>query len=147
MTAEKLTAKALDRMARKVAKIIEKGAHVVLLGAPDTTHPSGLSMSEIMAIHEYGTDTIPERAPVKKTVDTHRDKYTKRLAAASKKALSAGGKAGYERLGVEAVSDIQRTIKSRVDPGLAESTIAKKGSDVPLIDDGDLWQAYSYEVI
>jgi hypothetical protein len=52
----------------------------------------------------------------------------------------------YGRIGMVAVGDVQRRIVQRIPPPNAPSTIAKKGSDVPLIDTGRLRQSVDYTV-
>ena len=49
-------------------------------------------------------------------------------------------------LGQKYVGQIQARISAGIPPPLAESTIARKGSSVPLIDTGQLRSAVTYEV-
>ncbi len=134
---------------RIVARKVKAGAAEVFIGAPPTTHePSGLPMSQIMAIHEYGTATVPERAPFKKTMAAHRAEYKKGLERAAATAVNTKSLIDYERLGAKAVDDVQQTIRDRLSPALAESTVTatNKRSDVPLLDTANMLQAIDYEV-
>ena len=145
--AEPLTPQSFRQALRIVARKVKAGAAEVFIGAPPTTHePSGLPMSQIMAIHEYGTATVPERAPFKKTMAAHRAEYKKGLERAAATAVNTKSLIDYERLGAKAVDDVQQTIRDRLSPALADSTIAAKGSDVPLLDTANMLQAIDYEV-
>ena len=111
----KLSPDSFGRAFADVARLVRKAAHSVLLGAPDAVHHSGLEMAELMAVHEYGStdDRIPERAPIRKSIQNNRDRYIKLLGKAAGKYLDKRNLEGYEKLGVVAVSEIQRTIIAR----------------------------------
>ena len=49
-------------------------------------------------------------------------------------------------LGMALVGDVQQRIRNRIPPPNAPYTIARKGSDVPLIDTGRLRQSIDFVV-
>lgn len=101
------------------------------------------------AAQELGTDTIPARPFLRRTVDT-----SEREVGAFARSLAAGivaGRLGAEqaldRLGLWFQSRIQQSItsaRSWATP-LAPPTVARKGSSAPLIDTGTMRASISYE--
>lgn len=113
-----------------------------------TVAGSDLTLATIAAINEFGTDKIPSRPFLRSTVDTNRDEYAEDIADAFKAVLDGKAplEAGLNKLGLKAVRDVQRTIKSNDFARNAPSTIAAKGSTSPLIDTGRLRQSIDYEI-
>jgi len=144
--AEPLTAKSLEKAMRIVIDHMEDAEVSVLIGVPNARHYSGLTFSQLMGIHEFGGGNVPERAPFRKTLRANQEKYKRGLAKAAEAAIASGTLVKYEQLGATAADDVRLTIKKRLSPALADSTIARKGSDVPLIDTGSLWQSIGHEV-
>jgi hypothetical protein len=100
--------------------------------------------------NEFGTDDghVPERSFLRSTLDENRTKYAGLMATAAKKVLrGASIRNAYGLVGRRIVFDVQRRISSRIDPPNAPSTIARKGSTVPLVDSGALRSAVDFEVI
>lgn len=108
----------------------------------------GLTNAELMVIHEFGAGHVPERAPLRTTFDAKEKEWF----ALSRKLLSAliADKVTAEQalglLGAQAVADIQAQIREGLPPPNAPSTIARKGSSVPLIDTAQLIRALSWAV-
>ena len=110
---------------------------------------AGLSIPQIAAINEFGTDKIPARPFLYSTVDENRDKINLALAKQYEKIL-AGTTTVYTGLSI-----IGTYVKKLVDdkigtlrfPPNAPSTIAAKGSDKPLIDFGQMRAALQYKVV
>lgn len=109
---------------------------------------SSLTLAALWFIHEYGTDHVPERAPLRKTMIARRDEIAVLL-----RKIAAGiyaGKVDPEQamglLGLRVVSWIKLTITSGVDPANAPSTIARKKSSKPLVDDGQLVNSVTHLV-
>lgn len=110
---------------------------------------AGSDMVMIAAVHEYGSDSrnIPERAPIRTTVDEAEQEVLDDLEAAIGKVLDGADiEQSLEVVGEKWAGRIKERIPQRLDPPNAPATIARKGSDVPLIDEGRLRNSYSYAV-
>jgi phage gpG-like protein len=111
----------------------------------------------VATIHEFGaviarggrTYRVPERSFIRSTVDAHAKKYTSLAARLAGRVLD--GKMDIEKalalLGQVVKADIIRAINRGIEPALAPSTIAQKGSSKPLIDTGALKQSLDYQVV
>lgn len=107
----------------------------------------GSKLVKIAAANEFGTRKIPARSFLRATVDLNVGKYTLLLEqVADKLILGIPPDQAVGIVGAVAVGDIQRRIRDRIAPPNAAYTIAKKGSDVPLIDTGRLRQSIDYTV-
>ena len=108
------------------------------------------TLAEIAAVNEYGSEDghIPERSFLRSTYDEGRERY----AGLAQQAVTdhVDGRRdirqGLERLGMVGVADVQERIRRGIPPANAPSTIARKGSDKPLIDTGRLRQSIDYVV-
>ena len=120
-------------------------------------HPSGISMVELAAIHEFGSPAagIPERSYIRRTMDLKHDaveSMVRRTAAAYLKGKVELAQA-LGLLGQFLVAQVKNTITSeQVVPKLEDSeagrrTIKRKGSHVTLVDHGQLLNAISYEIV
>jgi len=135
---------------------ISKGSVKVGLLQNAGTTPDGTPLTEIGAVHEFGTldGHIPQRSWLRSTfrrTDAARKQFTAELV---KKVLK--GSVSVERalglLGAWAVARVQETIVQRLTEGPenqanAPSTIAAKGSSTPLVDTGQLKNAISFQVV
>jgi len=137
----------LKRMKEANAKlfvgITEKAGSVGAKGS------EGLTVADIATFNEFGTDRTPERSFLRGWFDENEAK-SKVMASRMMQSVVAGKRTtrqALEVLGLAFVGGIQQRISKRIDPENAASTIAKKGSDVPLIDTGQLRSAITYVVI
>ena len=120
---------------------------VLQSAAPEPSAPA-VSLASIALQHEVGAG-VPRRPFMSIAFERNRSQ----LQSLSKRILRriAGGslrvKRGIELLGEKHKNDIQRVIGNR---GLlkanAPETVARKGSDAPLIDTGHLRQQINFEV-
>lgn len=98
--------------------------------------------------NEFGTSRIPERSFLRSTFDEGLRVYKDTSKKAAVFAIRTG--ASFDKalaiLGLKVSSDVKETIRSRIDPANAPSTIAKKGSSTPLIDTGQLLNSIDFEV-
>lgn len=106
------------------------------------------SLVAYAAANEFGVHPrIPERSFLRSTLISRQSAYIKQIARAVRKLLDGfTPDIAFGRLGMLAVSDVQRTIRNRVPPPNAPMTIARKGSDTPLIDTGRMRQSIDYVV-
>ena len=100
------------------------------------------------AANEFGTEDIPERSFLRRTVDTRRadiatviEKSFEQVVAGRLTPEAAGA-----RLGAWVQAAVRKTIQSHVPPPNAPATIAKKGSSATLIDEGRLRQGITFNV-
>lgn len=109
----------------------------------------GPTLNEVMLIQEFGSEkaNIPERAPLRSTIDLEASTVEKAFVRLVGKSLDAGDRAnvvlhgGLLAIGTYVVGRIQARISDGIAPPNAPSTIARKGSSTPLIDTGRLRQA------
>lgn len=140
------------KIIKQVAEMKRATVRVGVMG--DAGDEKGVSLAEIAAFHEFGTSTIPERSFLRSTFFGHgADGLAKMCATLSKAILE--GKMDETRalglLGLWAVSEVRKTIRDRLttgpeDQALAPATSARKGSTLPLVDDGDLIRAITHVV-
>lgn len=115
-------------------------------------HNSGLNRATLMAIHEFGAPAanIPERAPIRRTYDRNLARYAAQLEAGVARILAGGATLDQvlDALGAQMALDVRNAIRgSQLPPPNAPSTIAKKGSAIPLIDYGELITSIGHEVV
>lgn len=109
-----------------------------------------LTLAEVMTVHEFGSDDgrIPERPTFRPAFDKNRDKYTRELRKGLGRVIDGDSTIDQElgRLGARMAGDIVQEITTITEPPLSPVTIAKKGSDKPLIDTGRARQSVDFEV-
>lgn len=118
---------------------------VGIQGAEADADHGGISTVRLAAVHEYGSmdGRIPSRSFLRSTADRNDAKYRRQLARAARRLVKDpegfNARAELFQLGETVRADVIQTIKSRIPPPNALSTIrAKRGEDVPLIDTGQL---------
>jgi HK97 gp10 family phage protein len=113
------------------------------------TKQGGLSMPEIAAANEFGTDKIPARPFMTTAFDENRSRINDFTRKEYDKIIS--GKQTTERalgrIGIAMVGLIQKKIRQIIYPPLAPSTIKAKGSSKPLIDFGQMIQSVREKVV
>jgi len=146
----------------QLEKLVEglSAKHYVDVGiiGENTETESGLTIAGIGAVHEFGTDkagrgnstTIPERSFIRMPLNKKQGEIQKQVEGRLEGHLARGDvKAVFKDIGVAAYGAIQEAFDTR---GFgtwkenADSTVQRKGSDAPLIDDGTLRQSISSEV-
>jgi len=151
----KVTAKMTggERAVKYLARLVEAAKVEVKVGVlGGATYPKGgPPVAMIAAIHEYGTDKIPQRSFLRSTLA---EKHREWSAAAGLKFRDTGYLLEALRFaGVVAAKDVQEKITWGIDPALQENTVAAKRKrgrqepDIPLVATGAMQEAISYEVI
>lgn len=103
-------------------------------------HTEGLSVADIATFHEFGTQTVPQRSFIRAWFDEKQEEIQAILkaelsqAATGKRPLAQA----LDRAALRLEGSVKERIRQRIPPPLAPATIARKGSDVPLIDRGQL---------
>ena len=132
----------------------------VKVGALESAGPhedSDLTVAEILSIHEFGAPSakIPERAPIRKTMDGKRQEINSTIDSLYGKILD--GKIDVDKalgvLGLDVKRKIQQTIRDGLSPPWAQSTLEAKSRKsggivavVPLIDSGQTIKSIDYHV-
>lgn len=107
----------------------------------------GLTVLDVAIFNEFGLG-VPERSFLRAWIDENEAQNSELLRRAAKMALK-GDKTLHEALellGMKFAGGIQQRIAQGISPANAPATIAKKGSDKPLIDTGQLRQAITHAV-
>ncbi len=126
---------------RKMARLSKKRLSVGIVD--DQSADGDFSMADLMAVHEFGSmdGHIPERKPIRHTAEKNRADYMKELETATDRVLTkkATAEGELKKLGERVRGDIVRAIQND-ELGIpnAPSTIAQKGSSLPLVDTGAL---------
>lgn len=109
----------------------------------------GVDLLDIAVWNEVGTDTIPARPFMRQSADGNKAAIEKMCKAQLQKvAQGETAEQALNAIGVTQKELIRDTItksKSWAEAN-AESTIKKKGSDVPLIDESHLLQSVNYVI-
>lgn len=132
---------------------VDKGFKAVvarLEGHPFVRVSIDEALMDLAIIHEFGAPAahIPQRSFFRATIDANADKI-KALLLKGATDVFLGKRNSDEVLGALGefvVGKMQATIRSRIAPPNAPSTLKQKNGDVPLIDEGDLFDAIEYQV-
>lgn len=126
-------------------------AHVKV-GILDDSDHDGVGMSELGAIHEYGSPAagIPERSFIRRTLSEKEDQIAKMQGKLANAVVTKNMpiEQALDQLGAMVASEIKKTITSGepIPPPLKPATIAAKGSDRPLVDTGRLVGSITHKV-
>ncbi len=146
---------------QNVLKLSQSGAYcqVGVQGAPAAANHNkspGITIADIANIHEYGktftvgdrTIVIPQRSFIRAAVDEFHNAIQKRatLIGTGVVLLKFTKQQGLELIGAYAVGIMKQRIADRISPPNRPSTKKRKGSDVPLIDTGQLRGAITYKI-
>lgn len=144
-----------QRIVRDLRKLPKMHAKVGVLASKggNAQHSSGITLIELMAIHEFGSPAagIPERKPIRsafKKNDPELRKLTVRLAKAIINNTMSQEQA-LEVLGAWGATQIKNNIAqgAHLKPANAPATVAAKGSTRPLVDTGRLLGSINHEVV
>jgi hypothetical protein len=134
---------------KRLARGLERSVNVGIPKSETATYEDGMTVQEVAAINHEGTDDgrIPARKFIAVPLDGRtRDvrKMTERIA----KGILEGRPPEpiLNAYGQWAVNRVVAFINSRRYAKNAQSTIDKKGSDLPLVDDGILKSKITYQV-
>lgn len=143
----------LRDLANAIDSISQKSVYIGVIGN-NSGREGELNNAQLMAIHEFGTEHIPERAPIRKTMAKNGDSYGTMFEKAIKGVLEGKFDADVilNKIGVQVSGDVVKEIQDGLTPDISDSTKARRikgdgdGEMKPLIDTGALVQSISYEV-
>lgn len=115
--------------------------------ADSGSYENGATLAEVAAYNELGTSSTPARPFMRKSFENH-EKELQSACDQVNKTLAKGGttQQALDELGAFVKGLVQEEIVSGDFAPNADSTIAKKGSDKPLIDTGFMRQSVNYQV-
>lgn len=140
----RLQRRAIDAAGRNLA--VEVG----IFSEAGQHEKSDLSVAAIGAIHEYGTELIPERSWLRRTLVNTRKEISSRMTNVARSVMRGDTPLhdGLDALGAETVRDIRHTIiDTMIPPPLAPATVYRKGHDHPLIETEQLVDAVSHRIV
>ncbi len=124
---------------------------VGVLGGTHEGDGEVISNIALARIHEYGTETIPERSFIRSTLFEQRPAIIELIKILKHDIYT--GKTTVEKALGEIGLQVQTLIRGKINDGdstwepLKPSTIARKGSDKPLIDTGQLLKSIVFKVM
>lgn len=115
--------------------------------ADSGNYENGATLAEVAAYNELGTSSTPARPFMRKSFENH-EKELQNACDQVNKTLVKGGttQQALDELGAFVKGLVQEEIVNGDFAPNAESTIAKKGSERPLIDTGFMRQSVNYQV-
>lgn len=112
-------------------------------GAAQHNGAEGLTVADVATFHEFGTRTVPQRSFIRGWFDENQEfvaeTLRKQFAAVAEGKRDA--ETAAERCALAFEGGIKQRISRGIPPALSPTTIARKGSSVPLIDTGQLRNA------
>lgn len=110
------------------------------------SYDNGTEVLQVAAIHEFGTMDIPIRAHVRPAYDENKEKISSFSAKQLGKVIDGEQTAieGIKKVGEYHTGQIKKKIKDGPFKPLAPQTIARKKSDKPLIDTGQMIQSVQH---
>ena len=126
----------------------------VKLGALPGEYKNGEKVSDVLAINHFGSETIPPRPVLRMGAERIAGKFVKERLKAYMTDVIRNPKDAkrletvlLQDMGRQAVAEAKKIIENGGDlQRNAPSTIAKKGFNHPLYEDGTLLKKLSYEV-
>jgi hypothetical protein len=153
---------ALQARAKKMARVVTLtvGIHEAegqrtkivpaqgLLAGIGKNAPNGVTVIDVANWMEFGTSKIPARSFIRAWADETQREDRKQIKSVMTAALAGGitEDQGLEILGLRFVGSIQERISKGIPPKLAQSTIDRKDSSVPLINTGQLRASVTFHV-
>lgn len=107
----------------------------------------GMSNVEMGTLHEFGIG-VPERSFIRATIDAYEKPITEKLATFGQRVVlgELSEDAALGLVGEYAVGLIKGRIQSHIPPPNAPETIAKKGTETPLIEHGTLFSSITWRL-
>ena len=101
------------------------------------TYDGGITVAGVYAVHEFGTQDgrVPARSTLGPTMDANMDSYEADAVAITKRVQDGSNpRQELQKLALRMETDVKKAITDLREPELKPATIARKGSDNPLID-------------
>lgn len=106
-----------------------------------------ITLADVAAWNEFGTERSPSRPFMRQTVKDYQSQITKHANKAVKAAIHGGGaEEALNSIGSFTKGKMQQEIRNGEWEPNSPYTIARKGSDKPLIDTGRMRQSIVYVI-
>lgn len=111
-------------------------------------HGDEVTVADVAAWNEFGTETIPERSFLRAWFDENIDRAREALHRLMLRVVEGKltKEQALEQFGLWVQGEIQKRIAQGISPPNAQSTINAKGSSKPLIDTGQLRSSVTFGV-
>jgi hypothetical protein len=105
-----------------------------------------LNLIDIVIWMEFGTKTIPERSFIRATADAIHEEIREYIAELVGQIYDGTMtvEVALDRVALKVIAKTKDRIRHGIDPPLALSTVARKGSTTPLIDTGQLLNGQTF---
>lgn len=126
------------------------GKSHVRVGCFGGTHSSGFAMPELMAVHEFGNDHVPQRSFIGSTLTERREEAATLLGQLAGQVVEdkLTPEKALGQLGLWAATAVkEKIVSSDIPPPLAASTVRRKGSSKPLVDTGQMLNSITWIVV
>lgn len=149
------TFKVVDHWTRNVqAKFDDINNTTLKVGVTEKSgakpHPegNGSTVGDIAFYNEFGTMQIPSRSFIRDWVDGNIENIAKEIGTDTLRVIMSNEtmRDALKKRGKTYRESVIRRIRNRIPPPNAESTLAQKSGDIPLIDTTTLLEAIVYEV-
>lgn len=149
-----------DRIMREVASLARAVVTIGIHQQEETRQGGDITNPQLGAVHEFGSDHIPERSFLRSTVDSGKPmEFAEKVAAKVAQGQLSAHQAANQ-VGVTVVGQVQQTIKAKIPPPLSDRTLktrmakgahgggvgAMGGAVTPLIDSGQLYASIQHKV-
>lgn len=126
----------------------------ILSGDVDTAYEDGTTVLDVGIFNEFGTvdangqTHVPARPFIRGWFDENRAQAQRMLTRLLRQVVAGTltEEQALNQFGAWCVGGIQQRMSAGIPPPNADSTIEKKGSSTPLIDNGILRSSVSYEI-
>lgn len=132
--------KALEKIAKKMG-----GGSVSVGFMEDATYPDGTPVAAVAFWNEFGGPNRPPRPFFRHMISEESPDWPSKMARLAE-ATDYDGPRVLGLMGEDIKGALQQSINEFTDPALAESTIAAKGFEKPLIDTGHMLNSITYVV-
>lgn len=138
---------------KKLRKLPGGTVLVGLVGArAEETHSMASDHSSVVEIglhHEFGTERLPERSYIRKTLDDNAGKYRALVVELAALILeeTMTPKEALDILGSTVAADMKQTILNILQPPVTPETEKRRGSGPPLLVTREILGAIGYKII
>lgn len=148
----KSTISGVNELKNEINKIVKDlDAPMVTVGIHEDAAdpPEGeINMATLGAVHEFGTDNIPERPWLQPGFESGLKDYEEIMAEGIDEAVTEGTDItkSLNQVGVLAVGRVQEYMTNLKAPPNKPATVKRKGSSNPLIDEGLMRSSVNYKL-
>lgn len=132
--------KKLEEMAKRMS---QKEVKIGFMG--NATYDDGTPVAAVAFWNEYGTSKIPARPFFRNMIAQSSPGWSKMIANAANQ-MDFDGQKVLAFMGEYVANELKMSINEFSTPANAPSTIARKGFNKPLIQDGHMRDSITYEV-